>query len=186
MYYHFAFMAVSIALFGMSLGALILHFFPSYFRGEKTEYHLAFSAFLFAVFMVISYLIHILFPVAFDGGMRQFVTLGLTYLLLTTPFIFSGICISLALTRFLCQIGKIYACDLAGAALGAVLTVFIIQFGGPLAILLSSFVVVCAAFLFGCGLSAHAIRKGALISVIVLMLLVGINSLFLLSTAYIL
>ena len=34
MWYHFAFVAISVALFGMTLGALIVHYFPRSFADE--------------------------------------------------------------------------------------------------------------------------------------------------------
>ena len=41
-----------------------------------------------------------------------------TYGVISLPFVASGICVCLALTRFPTQISKLYAADLAGAATG--------------------------------------------------------------------
>lgn len=150
MYYHFAFMAISIALFGMSLGALFVYIFPKKFKVEKTINHLGIGAFLFGNLIIVSYLFHISIPVVFDGGIWQFITLSLTYLCFLLPFTFSGICISLALTRFPKQIGKLYACDLIGAAMGALVTILLLNFlGAPIAILVSGLISVLASLLFG-------------------------------------
>jgi hypothetical protein len=42
----------------------------------------------------------------------------LTFVMVAVPFVFSGVFICLALTRFPAQIGKLYGADLAGAAIG--------------------------------------------------------------------
>lgn len=150
MYYHFAFMAISIALFGMSLGALFVYIFPGIFKVEKTINHLKIGAYLFGNLIIISYLVHIFIPIIFDGGVWQFITLGLTYLCFLLPFTFSGICISLALTRFPKQIGQLYACDLTGAAIGALVTILLLNFlGAPIAILITGLISVLASPLFG-------------------------------------
>src|SRR5437868_5668830 len=52
--YHFAFMAISIAMFGMTLGALIVYIYPQKFPQERIKYHLAKNSFLFSVTIVIS------------------------------------------------------------------------------------------------------------------------------------
>ena len=41
MWYHFAFIAVSIALFGLTVGALIVHLRPQTFPAERTQERLA-------------------------------------------------------------------------------------------------------------------------------------------------
>ena len=40
MYYHYAFMAISIAMFGMSVGAVLIFVFPSTFTPARAERHL--------------------------------------------------------------------------------------------------------------------------------------------------
>src|SRR5262245_42212590 len=47
MWYHYAFVAVSIALFGMTVGAILVYLSPVYFGEERTKYHLALSAWCF-------------------------------------------------------------------------------------------------------------------------------------------
>ncbi len=49
MWYHFAFMAISIAMFGMTVGAMLVYLLPSFQRREKIFYHLSLSALLFAL-----------------------------------------------------------------------------------------------------------------------------------------
>ena len=49
MWYHFAFVAVSVALFGMTVGALIVHLLPKFFDERRLPDQLAIAALLFSV-----------------------------------------------------------------------------------------------------------------------------------------
>src|ERR1700712_4924932 len=59
MYYHFAFVAVSMALFGMTLGAVIVYLFPKIFAPERARKGMAVSALLFGVTTVLTFVIHL-------------------------------------------------------------------------------------------------------------------------------
>jgi hypothetical protein len=124
MWYHYAFMAVSLALFGMTVGAIVVYVFPTAFTREHTHRHLALSALLFGISSVVALWVHLIMPV--DGDRPQ-AALVLTYLIIAVPFVFSGICVSLALTRFPQQVSSLYAADLAGAACGGLLFVSLLN-----------------------------------------------------------
>src|SRR5262249_43763282 len=62
MWYHFAFMAISIALFGMTLGALLVYLLPRHFTPERARFQLAAAALTFAISTVISFLTHLSLP----------------------------------------------------------------------------------------------------------------------------
>jgi predicted membrane-bound spermidine synthase len=135
MWYHFAFVAISIALFGMTLGALRVYLSPAYFDEERTNTHLARSALLFAVSIVLSFLVHANLPFVFAASFSSFLTIAITYLAFTLPFFFSGICFCLALTRFPKAISRLYAADLVGAALGCVMLIYALHVtDGPTAV----------------------------------------------------
>jgi len=118
MWYHFAFMAVSIAMFGMTLGALLVYLRPRRFRPERVKLEMAKSTLAFSASVVISFLIHIEVPFVPNLTTAGFVTLGFHYIIISIPFIFSGICVTLMLTKFPKQVSGLYAVDLLGAALG--------------------------------------------------------------------
>ena len=40
MWYHFAFVAISVAMFGMTAGAVLVYLFPNYFSQERTKQQL--------------------------------------------------------------------------------------------------------------------------------------------------
>ncbi|EKE13970.1 MAG: Spermidine synthase-like protein [uncultured bacterium] len=148
MWYHFAFMAISIALFGMSVGAVFVYFKSSNLNQKQLNHQLSASAFFFSLTTVISFIVYSLIPFSqptFVGAdTYNFTILTLIYLLISIPFIFSGICISLALTKLSLPIGKLYAADLIGSAAGSILIILVLNImSGPTAI----FAVACLASL---------------------------------------
>ena len=49
MHYHFAFMVISVAMFGLTTGSLIVYFYPNFFTRRLTRLHMSIGAILFAV-----------------------------------------------------------------------------------------------------------------------------------------
>ena len=73
MWYHFAFVAISVAMFGMTAGALLIYLRPAVFTQERVHEHLTWGAVLFAVTAVISFLVGLFVPFEGDlspGGTR--------------------------------------------------------------------------------------------------------------------
>src|SRR5262249_19716838 len=147
--------AVSIAMFGMTVGAAIVFVLPGWFSQSGTSRQLAVSSLLFGGTIVISFIAHLSIP--FDpgaSGRAIFVLIG-TYALISLPFVFCGIAVSLALTRFPNQVSRLYAADLSGAAIGCIGLILLLEFtDGPTAV----FVVAAIALL---GSLCFAIDAGA-------------------------
>ena len=140
MWYHFAFMAISVAMFGMTVGAIIVHLFPLYFTQERVKYHLALSSLLFSISLVIAFLTHLSIPFVTEMSIVGLYSIALTYVTISVPFVFSGVCVSLAITRFPSQVSRLYAADLVGAALACLLLVFALGCtDGPTAVVLVAF-----------------------------------------------
>jgi len=124
MYYHFAFMAISIAMFGMTVGALWVYLCCQHSSPARTKYEMARSALLFAVSAVFSIVLHCFVVFLAGDSALSLVFMAPSYAVISLPFIFSGICICLALTKFPRHVSKLYAADLAGAATGSVLVIY--------------------------------------------------------------
>ncbi|MBD2179712.1 hypothetical protein H6S82_17070 [Planktothrix sp. FACHB-1355] len=169
MWYHFAFMATSVAMFGMTLGAVLVYLLPNYFTKERAKFHLASTSLLFAISIVISFLAHINIPFVPSLSIEGIASLTLTYIVISIPFLFSGICICLALTKFPHQVSKLYAYDLAGASLGCILLVYIIGItDGPTAVIIVAFLASIGAILFASDAASKKLIQIALISTILL------------------
>src|ERR671910_1930162 len=115
LWYDYAFMAISIAFFGMGIGSLLAHIAKNRLRRESVPIYLVKSSLGFAasigVFVVVtSYLI----PPSVDY-------LYLFYLASSLPFLFAGIAIALIFYSRPRDISRLYFIDLLGSAAAALL-----------------------------------------------------------------
>src|SRR5919107_4929153 len=62
MWYHFAFVAISVALFGMTVGALVVHLLPQRFPAEGVKRQLWVFSLLFALALAVCFAIQLSFP----------------------------------------------------------------------------------------------------------------------------
>ncbi len=127
MWYHFAFMAISLAMFGMSAGAVWVYLFSNNPTPNGAKLQCARSSLLFGISAVISLMIHCASPFLPGPSLLAMAIVALTYVVFAVPFFFSGVSVCLALTRFPGQVSKLYAADLAGAASGCVLLVYTLR-----------------------------------------------------------
>lgn len=131
-WYHFAFMVISIALLGFGASGTFLMVFPSLVKKELKK-TLFITTLTFPVISLISYLLinQIPFdPMKIAWDKTQLLYILCYYLLLSLPFFFTGLTISLALTHLHHQVNQIYFADLAGASLGCILALGVFSLGG--------------------------------------------------------
>ncbi len=134
--YHFAFVALSLAMFGMTVGALIVYLAPRLFPPERIHQRLAAAAAAFPLTIVVSFLIQLSIPLPLETSMGAVGAIVLTCVVIAIPFVASGVAICLALTGFPKSVSRLYAADLAGAALGCLLLIVVIDWSdGPTAVL---------------------------------------------------
>ncbi|MSO38707.1 MAG: hypothetical protein EXQ69_10765, partial [Acidimicrobiia bacterium] len=137
MWYHFAFVAISVALFGMTVGALIVHLFPNMFREEDVKKRLWIFSLLFAVSIPVCFVTQLSIPfVPRASSLAALWSVVLTCIVISIPFVFSGVVVCLALTRFPDRVNRLYAADLIGAAAGCILVVMLLgRLDGPSAVI---------------------------------------------------
>jgi spermidine synthase len=150
-WYHFAFMAVSIALLGFGASGSFLSLFPSLAKKNPARLLANLSLFL-TVGILVSYLNINYVP--FDSyriawEREQILFLAIYYLLLTLPFFFSGLAIGVLLAAGPELAGKIYFLNLAGSALGCLAAVASLPvLGGAGTVMLSALLGALAAIAF--------------------------------------
>src|SRR6266850_1834034 len=88
MWYHFAFVAISVAMFGMTVGAIVVYLRPNYFVKEKTSHHLALSSLLFAISIVFSFFTHLCIPFIVEKSIVGLYSIALNYVVISVPFVF--------------------------------------------------------------------------------------------------
>jgi hypothetical protein len=124
-YYHFAFLAISIALFGLGAGGLFSYIVVS--RGGNIYYKLG----ILAVVNSVAVLASLAFILTRTGELGN-LTLAGVYFASALPFFFSGAVISIAVAEGIQRVDRVYFFDLLGAAGGClVLVPFLNYLGGP-------------------------------------------------------
>ena len=164
MWYHFAFMAVSLAMFGLTVGGLLVYLRPNYFTPARAHFHLAMSSLLFGMLALVTFFIHTRLPFHTPTSLRGLLPIAVSYGVISVPFVFSGICVSLALTRFPAQLSKLYAADLAGAAAGCIVLIYTLQItDGPTAVLVVALLASLGATFFARQTGSRGLFKSAVI-----------------------
>ncbi len=131
-YYHFAFLAISIALFGLGAGG-VFSYVVSGWRGN-TYFKLGTLAVLNS-FCVVGSLVFLLTR----SGELTNLTLAAVYFASALPFFFSGTVVSMAVAEGIQRVDRVYFFDLLGAAGGCLALVpFLDRFGGPNTVLATS------------------------------------------------
>ncbi len=155
-YYHFAFMVVSIAFLGFGASGTFLAIKKSLLEKDISKL-LTVVAFLYAVSIPVSFLItqRIPFdPYRVTWDTNQLLYIGLYYLLLSTPFFLSGLCIGLVMVKMVERVDRIYFFNLLGSGLGALLIVGLsLIYTGPAVIVSASLLGLLSSVSFSIGCS---------------------------------
>ncbi len=177
MWYHFAFMAISLALLGSGTAGVWLYLMARRFPPERINERLTLLAVTFALSAVGAFLIYLRTPFemeTFSAGASWHAVgrLVLIYLVLATPFLLGGATVALAISQFSQSVSKVYFLDLLGASLGCLTSIAALTaLGGASAVLSVGVLGGLAAVLF----SLAAGRRGwRLVSLAVLLLLSGV------------
>src|SRR6266536_3353974 len=141
LFYHFAFLAISIALLGLGAGGVFAHV-----RKQKLEAHelrsvAAACCSLSAIAIPIVLAIVLRVPVSLQLTGGNFLRLTAIYLASAVPFFLTGLQFSVIFARESARIPRLYGADLAGGALACVAVVPLLNWiGGPNVILFAAIV----------------------------------------------
>jgi hypothetical protein len=141
-WYHFAFVAVSVALVGLGASGLVVQHRVKKLKGKWAENLTIYSAWGIAIFIPITlFVMHAL--------ASQVIYLPLFMILFSVPFFLVGIIISAAFNAFASVAGRLYAADLIGASVGALLVVlFLVLTGGEGATLIVGLIAAIGGTIF--------------------------------------
>ncbi len=148
-WYHLAFFVISTAMFGLTAGAVWVYLRGERFSTKTLSYDLTYYSALFSLSTTIALAIQMtLSPLSQPALTTLLVWLELA-VCLSVPFFFSGVVVSLALTRSPFPVGRVYGVDLIGAALGCFGVLLLLNFfDGPSAVLWISVLALFGAMLF--------------------------------------
>jgi hypothetical protein len=162
-YYHFAFLAISIALFGLGVGGVLSYLVASW---PGSLFRKLGRVSLLNALLVFVAMLYVLTRGAdidtFDFGVIYFTT--------ALPFLGAGIIVSLVISSAIERVDRIYFFDLLGAAGGCLALVLLLNtFGGPNTVMAVSVLFASAAAVW---FSLAGVKSGRIVSVFVGLLFV--------------
>lgn len=158
-WYHFAFMVVSIALFGIGASGSFLTTFRFLLKRDIDKLLTFFSG-LFSVSCIASFVLSNFIPfdpfrMAWDRF--QILYILVYYVVLAVPFFLSGLCIAVVLSGMPKKVGRLYFSNLIGSGLGSLLVVVLFTpLSGSGVIAFTSFVGALSSFFFSLNLPKKA------------------------------
>ncbi|MEJ7606961.1 MAG: hypothetical protein WKF37_12025 [Bryobacteraceae bacterium] len=153
-YYHFAFLAISIAMFGLGAGGVFSYLITV---PRPAVFHRLGLLACGVSFVAVGSLIILLTRAEVSNA-----TLALIYVTSALPFVLAGMIVSLAISETIERIDRVYFFDLIGAAGGClVLVPFLNVFGGPNTVIAAAILfAVSAAIWFNLGRSTRGRAAG--------------------------
>jgi spermidine synthase len=130
LYYHFAFGAISLAMLGLTRGAMEVYSKPARYAPQRVGVEFARHASWFALSGVGAMIVFLCAPLVVHGPYLPLV-LAIATCGFVAPFSEGGVCITLLLTRLPYGGGWLYAADLSGAALGCLGVIFALLLVDP-------------------------------------------------------
>jgi len=155
-WYHLAFFIISIAMFGLTGGAVWVYLRSESLARLDLNDVLARNAFYFALSTILTLLVQMTLVTSSTASLTSLFAWAELAIALAIPFFFSGVIVSLALTRSPYPIGIVYGVDLVGAAIGCIGVLLMLNIAsGPTAILWIAALGAAAASMFaGAGSAA--------------------------------
>lgn len=172
LFYHFAFLAISIALLGLGAGGVFAHLMKQRLRSVDLRVIAAISAGATALVIPAALEVVLHVPVSLNLSGGNFLRLTAIYSACAAPFFLTGVQLAVVFARMPASIGRLYGADLAGGALACVATVPLLNWvGAPNAILCSAIAAASAAIIW----APKAKRRWTFVLALLLLLLLGAN-----------
>jgi len=154
-WYYLAFFAISVAMLGMTVGAVWVYLNRRTLTPDRLSTILADTALLTAVAMPASVMVQFCLITQLSLTVTTVVAWSLLMAAMTVPYVCAGVTVSLALTRSPFPVGLVYGVDLLGAALGCAAVVGVLDvLDGPSATLFAGLLAALAAAAFARGATA--------------------------------
>jgi hypothetical protein len=172
MYYHFAFLAISIALFGLSASGVFAYVWRGRLDRQPVNALLARQSARFAAATIIALFVLVRLHVGLSYSPRNLALMLAIYAMAALPFFTGGLVLTVAISRLATGINAVYAADLTGAAAGCVVMIPLLDsLGAPGVVLTAAALAVAASLLFAP--SGTRMRFAAVGSGLLLVPLVG-------------
>jgi spermidine synthase len=169
LFYHFAFLAISIALLGLGAGGVFAYLLKA--RLARTDTRTLAARLCIdnsiLVLIVLEVVLHV--PVALSVTGRNFLHLTALYVVAALPFFLTGLLFSVVFARETRRIPRLYAADLSGGALACLAVVPLLNWlGGPNTILAAAVVMAAAAMVWAASSGWRKVATGLAAAFVVL------------------
>lgn len=148
-WYHLSFLVISMAMFGLTLGALKIY------RGNEEEQRRDYALIArkysmgFGFFILIALACQLYVPIFSHDAFITFLTLPVNAFASGMAYYYAGVVITVSLTRAPFPVGKTYGIDLVGAGIGCLLALLLMEsIDTPSAIMLLSGLAFISAMAF--------------------------------------
>ncbi len=132
LFYHFAFLAISIALLGLGAGGVFAHLRKDRLARFETRALVTRLCSINALIVPVVLVIVLRIPVSLEISKTNFLRLTAIYLASAVPFFITGLEFSIVFSREARHVSRFYAADLAGGALACLAIVPLLNWlGGP-------------------------------------------------------
>jgi len=149
LWYHFAFMIISIAMLGIGASGTVLSLYPKL----RNISNIGIYSLLLGSGISLSYLLsnQIPFdPVKLSWSKMQLLYIGIYYITLSIPFFFTGLIVAAAFYFISEKSGLLYGADLLGAGIGSIGVLYLMTISGPdKVVFIISSIALSAAFIAG-------------------------------------
>jgi hypothetical protein len=173
LFYHFAFLAISIALLGLGAGGVFAYLLKAKLAATETRTlaaHLCMTNSV-VVLVVLEIVLHV--PVALQVSWANFERLTALYLAAAVPFFLTGLLFAVVFARETSRIPRLYGADLCGGALACLAVVPLLNWvGGPNVILVAGAAMAAAGAIWA---GFRSQRRNAALLAVVLLVLIGAN-----------
>ncbi|HEV3196746.1 MAG TPA: hypothetical protein VGZ73_02540 [Bryobacteraceae bacterium] len=168
-YYHFAFLAISIALFGLGIGGVFSYVVAGWKGSLYTRLGRLSALNSFCVVLT-------LLVILAQGDNLSFWDYLLVYFTTALPFFVSGAIVSLAVSETIERIDRVYFFDLLGAAAGCLILIPLLDwFGGPSTVVAAAIFFAVAAAVWHSMAGSVMGRAGSVALALVLVSLLTYN-----------
>jgi spermidine synthase len=146
LFYHFAFLAISIALLGLGAGGVLAHLRKPWLDQFEVRNIAALCTALGALVIPVVLEIVLHLPVSLELTKSNFLRLSVIYSISSVPFFLVGLAFSVIFARESARIPRMYGADLVGGALACLAVVPLLNWvGAPNAILFAALASAAAA-----------------------------------------
>src|SRR5215471_2382269 len=149
MYYHFAFLAISIALFGLSASGVFAFAVRRKLDRFDTDTLLGAESVVYALCTLVALFLLVRLRIGLTYSRQNVLLMLAIYALAALPFFTGGLVVTLAISRLSTRVNAVYASDLIGAAAGCLVLIPLLdRVGAPGVVLTAATLALTAAVLF--------------------------------------